>query len=124
VRSKKELESIEGALGARKKELEGELEGLYAQEGNDGQVQDPGDQAMTAIFESLKSSLQDNELEEYRMIVKALEQIKKGEYGMCGDCNQTISAKRLESYPNAARCVMCQEAKEEGNNQPDTKGFL
>ncbi len=79
---------------------------------------------MTAIFESLKSSLQNNEFEEYRMIVKALEQIKKGQYGNCVDCEQAISAKRLESYPNAARCVLCQEAAEEQHNQSDTMGFL
>lgn len=124
MRAKKDLKSIEETLLVRKKELEAELARLYAEEGNDGQVQDPGDQAMTAIFESLKSSLQNNELEEYRMIVKALEQIKKGEYGMCVDCAQPISAKRLESYPNAARCVMCQEAEEDGSNQPSNKGFL
>lgn len=123
MRSKKDLEAIEANLLARKKELETELARLYQEEGNDGQVQDPGDQAMTAIFESLKSSLQDNEINEYRAIKKALEQIKKGEYGICTDCEQPISAKRLESYPNAARCVMCQEAYEDQSG-PNKIGFL
>lgn len=122
MRSKKDLETIEATLLARKKELEETLEGLYQSKGDDGQVQDPGDQALTAIFESLKSSLQNNEIEEYRMLIKALEQIKKGEYGMCTDCEQPISSKRLQSYPNAARCVVCQEAAEE--QRSDTMGFL
>lgn len=113
VRSKKELAVIEAMLLDRKAELEEQLRQLYEEKGDDGQVQDPGDQAISAIFESLKSSLQDSEVSEYHMINKALEKLKKGEYGLCIDCNEPISAKRLESYPNAQRCVLCQEVFEE-----------
>jgi DnaK suppressor protein len=119
VRSKKDLSAIESQLLARKQELESELQRLYQEKSDDGQVQDPGDQAMSAIFESLKNSLQNNELEEYRMINQALEQIKKGAYGICVECSELISSKRLESYPNAARCVVCQEAFEEKNKKID-----
>ncbi len=119
MRSKKDLSTIESQLLARKNELEVELQRLYQEKSDDGEVQDPGDQAMSAIFESLKNSLQNNELEEYRMINQALEQIKKGTYGICVECNELISSKRLESYPNAARCVVCQEAFEERNKKTD-----
>lgn len=112
MRSKKELAEIEETLLARKQELEEQLARLYAERGDDGDVKDPGDEAMSAVFESLKSSLQNNEVEEYKMLNKAIEQIKKGEYGICVDCQLPIAKKRLESYPNASRCVACQEAAE------------
>jgi len=113
VRSKKDLNKIEATLLERKKKLEEELTYLHNEKIDDGQVQDPGDQALSALLENLKSSLQDNELNEYRMILTALEQIQKGTYGTCSDCQQEIPEKRLESYPNVARCVVCQEIIEE-----------
>lgn len=124
MRGKKDLEEIEAYLLERKNILEEELAHLHSQENSDGQVQDPGDQALSAIFESLKSSLQNNELEEYRMILKALEKIKMGEYGLCIDCHQPIPDKRLKSYPNAARCVVCQEIAEEASGKTNTMNFL
>jgi len=61
----------------------------------------------------LRNSLQDTEFEEYNRIVKALQMIEEGSYGMCVDCSKVISEKRLESYPDATRCVVCQELFEE-----------
>jgi DnaK suppressor protein len=31
-----------------------------------------------------------------------------GEYGICEDCGQKISAERLQFLPEATRCVACQ----------------
>ena len=124
MRSKKDLNVIEATLLERKKKLEEELIYLHNEKIDDGQVQDPGDQALSALLENLKSSLQDNELNEYRMIVVALEQIKKGAYGTCTDCQQEIPEKRLESYPNAARCVVCQEIIEDSSLGSNKMNFL
>ena len=35
-----------------------------------------------------------------------------GEYGVCEDCGQKISAERLEFLPEATRCVVCQTRQE------------
>ena len=35
-----------------------------------------------------------------------------GEYGVCEDCGQKISAERLEFLPEATRCVACQSRQE------------
>ena len=35
-----------------------------------------------------------------------------GEYGVCEDCGQKISAERLEFLPEATRCVACQTRQE------------
>ena len=41
-------------------------------------------------------------------IMMALERIEKGLYGICVDCEEDISEKRLISVPGAIRCVKCQ----------------
>ena len=113
---KQNLESVKKTLLQRKIELERELTQLSQEKFSDGQVQDPGDQALSSAMESLKVSLQDTEREEYNRILQALEKIDDGTYGICEDCGQPISEKRLTSFPNAARCLVCQEAYEENRH--------
>ena len=63
-------------------------------------------------MEKLQSSLQKTEIEELKLIEDSLDRIKRGEYGICIDCNEPISERRLENYPYAARCIVCQEILE------------
>lgn len=79
---------------------------------SDGQVQDSGDEALSISMENLQNSLQENEMGELRLLESALERIEKGEYGICIDCGEQISERRLETFPYAARCIVCQEAYE------------
>jgi DnaK suppressor protein len=109
----KEIGKIKDELLTRKLELEEILTRLYKEKFSDGQVQDFGDQAISSTMESLQASLQDSRLEEYNRIIKALQMIADGTYGICVDCHGAISEKRLKSYPNATRCIACQEAYEE-----------
>ena len=111
--SKGALEAVKKTLLARKIELEEQLTNLSNEEISDGQVQDPGDQALSSVMESLRSSIQNAEVDEYRRIVRALEMINEGTYGICADCSQEISEKRLRLFPNAVRCLACQELAEE-----------
>ena len=108
-----DLNEVRGRLIARKGELEGELADLASEKVVTDQAQDPGDQALSSSIEALRSSLQDNEFDEYTRIIRALEMLDDGTYGFCIECGGDISRKRLRSYPNAARCVICQEAHEE-----------
>ena len=39
----------------------------------------------------------------------ALERIEDGEYGICVECEEEISPKRLAAVPWAAYCLHCQE---------------
>jgi len=104
---------IKDVLLGKKIELEEILVKLYKEKFSDGQVQDFGDQAIYSTMESLRASLQDSRIEEYNRIVRALKMIDDGSYGICIDCHGPISDKRLLSYPNASRCISCQEAHEE-----------
>jgi len=45
-----------------------------------------------------------------REIGDALHRIEQGTYGVCAECEEPISAKRLDAVPWARYCVTCQEA--------------
>lgn len=108
------LQGIQQKLLERKKELEAQLQDLYSQKKSPtGDIKDSGDEAQSSILETLNISLQDAEIGEYNMILQALRKINEGTYGLCSDCGQPISEKRLLSYPNASRCLACQEILEE-----------
>jgi len=113
LRSPKNLNKIRETLVERKLELEEQLAQIHEEQYPEPAGNDTGDQAISSIMENLRNSLQDTELDEYNRIVKALQMIEEGSYGICIDCSREISEKRLKSYPNAARCVVCQEAFEE-----------
>lgn len=108
-----DLQKIKTRLIERKDELEERLRRLSTEKVSDDHVQDPGDQALTSTMEDLRSSLQDTEWQEYKRIRQALQKIEEGTYGVCIDCGGDITEKRLKSYPNAARCLACQEAFED-----------
>lgn len=113
-RTAKDMEKIKEVLLKRKQQLQEDLSLLQEDGPVDDQSQDAADQANSSALETLKTSLQNNELEEYRMITKALDMIEDGTYGECVDCEQSISERRLMSYPNATRCLACQEIAESG----------
>lgn len=49
------------------------------------------------------------ESEILRQIREARARIAEGTYGVCEECGQAISPRRLEAIPWAAYCVRCQE---------------
>lgn len=44
----------------------------------------------------------------------ALQRIDDGEFGICLDCEEPISAKRLAAVPWAGYCLRCQERRDAG----------
>jgi DnaK suppressor protein len=44
-----------------------------------------------------------------RDVQRALRRVEAGTFGICPECNQAISPKRLEAVPWAKFCVACQE---------------
>ncbi len=46
-----------------------------------------------------------------RQVEEAIERINDGSYGICGECGQPISPKRLEAVPWANYCIGCQEKR-------------
>lgn len=111
--SREWLNQVQQELEKRKKELQLELNQGQELDNDIENNKDLGDQAFSSSMDALRNSLQDARYKEYTMIAKALEAIADGTYGICIDCGNPISEKRLKSYPNASRCLKCQEALEE-----------
>ncbi len=109
------IEKIKEELLEKRASLEKRLQVLSQEKVGDTQTQDPGDQATNSTMETLNSSLQDTARTEYEKIIQALYKIEDGSYGICSDCNQPISERRLKLNPNAARCLSCQESYEESS---------
>jgi DnaK suppressor protein len=53
-----------------------------------------------------------------RQVKAALLRIQADNFGICLDCEETISPKRLTAVPWATRCVQCQETADRGNREP------
>lgn len=106
------LEQIKAGLLAKKEELAQQVQSLSDGNISDQQVKDTGDEALSLSMDKLQSSIQATELGEIHHIDEALERIAVGDYGICVDCGGQISSQRLEYYPYAARCIVCQETFE------------
>lgn len=106
------FDEIKKDLLIRKKELEEALKELANEGGPDTDVKDLGDQVSASTLESLRQSLENAEFQEYQGILKALKAIDNGTYGVCIDCGDAIPTQRLQVFPDASRCISCQEALE------------
>ena len=53
-------------------------------------------------------------------IDQALARLDSGHYGLCGRCGEAIALARLQSAPQAWRCVACESAHERGQPRPAT----
>lgn len=107
------IEKIRVTLLKRREDLNKQLSQQTQEKLGDGIVQDSADEVLSLSMETLQNSLQKTELGELHLMEDSLARIEKGEYGICIDCGQPISEKRLEHFPYAARCIVCQEAFEE-----------
>jgi RNA polymerase-binding protein DksA len=54
----------------------------------------------------------DQEGQYLKAIEAAIERIEKGDYGLCMECGDLISEKRLEAVPAAELCINCKDKKE------------
>jgi len=104
------LDKIRKILFERRAELVGQLTAV--EDRGDEQVKDLGDEALSSSMDKLQSSLEQAEIDEIKLVDDALSRIEKNEYGICLDCGDGISNKRLLHSPYAARCIVCQEALE------------
>jgi DnaK suppressor protein len=65
----------------------------------------------TALKESLFARASQNR-GRLRLILRALERINDGSFGICARCEGAISLKRLQAVPWASHCIHCQEQAE------------
>jgi DnaK suppressor protein len=73
---------------------------------------DEVDQASSEYMQSFSFRLRGRERYLMSKIEHALRKIEEGTYGVCEECDEPISLKRLEARPEAPLCIQCKEAQE------------
>ena len=74
--------------------------------GQDG-VPDIGDMSSAAYSRDVLFNVSATQRQRIHDIDVALEQIEKGEYGICMSCGEEISPRRMEVRPFSRYCIEC-----------------
>jgi len=74
---------------------------------------DPADQATVESDRTLLLRMRDREWRLAGKIQEALDRIEDGTYGICEECGEEISEKRLMARPVTTLCVDCKTSQEE-----------
>lgn len=73
---------------------------------------DTGDESLANALADFNLTILDRHIDGMRDIEAALQRVKNGEYGVCIDCGDDVGFGRLQAYPTAKRCIVCQEQRE------------
>ena len=98
--------SLVERLGKLRRSLNADLEGLC--DNNSVMSDDISDAAKDSEDDELNSRLAEVGSREIQAVLKAIERVDAGDYGICEDCEKKIAMARLEALPYAVRCVTCQ----------------
>jgi DnaK suppressor protein len=106
--NKRDLNQIKRILTQQLKELlsraDCSLEGLGELE---EKLSDPLDIAAQVSERSFSNHLCSREKLLIRKIERSLQDIEEGVYGLCENCGEEISVKRLKARPTARYCIDC-----------------
>ncbi|MDE2448432.1 MAG: TraR/DksA C4-type zinc finger protein [Gammaproteobacteria bacterium] len=80
-----------------------------------GRVSDLEDQSLADLLVDVNLAEVTRGVQEIRAVERALKRVALGTYGVCVSCGQPIERQRLEAYPTANRCTVCQRAYEHGH---------
>lgn len=73
---------------------------------------DEVDQASSEYMQAFSFRLRGRERFLMDKIELALKKIDEGSFGVCEECEEPISLKRLQARPEAPLCIQCKEAQE------------
>ena len=73
---------------------------------------DEMDLASSEGMQSFEFRLRGREKTFLGKIEKALAKLEAGEFGVCEECEEPISVKRLEARPETTLCIRCKEDQE------------
>jgi DnaK suppressor protein len=73
---------------------------------------DEMDLASSEYLQSFTFRLRGREKAFLEKIQKALVKIDEGTFGVCEECSEEISVKRLEARPETTLCIRCKEDQE------------
>lgn len=73
---------------------------------------DEVDQASSEYMQAFSFRLRGRERFLLSKIEHALKKMEENVYGLCEECEEPISLKRLQARPEAQLCIQCKEAQE------------
>jgi DnaK suppressor protein len=110
---RKDLDSFRKLLTRRLKELLMEAEKTKNMvKATEESPPDPMDQASDQSERDFLLRLRDRESKLMAKIKEALEKIDNGTFGICEECGEEISLKRLRARPMATLCIDCKHEQE------------
>lgn len=116
--SQERLDSLRKVLQERKEKILKEARNEIAKylSGENRQLVDTalddGDWAVVDINEDISLRMLSSHRSTLHDIDEAIRKIKEGTYGICEECGEEISAKRLSILPAAVLCIDCKEHRE------------
>jgi len=79
---------------------------------NAGNYPDPTDRATVESDRNFELRIRDRERRLLAKIHEALERIEEGSYGICEQCGEDITFKRMEARPVTTLCIDCKTQQE------------
>jgi DnaK suppressor protein len=73
---------------------------------------DSGDESLATSLVDLNLTTLDRHVQAIRDIEATFKRVEDDVYGTCIDCGNEIAFNRLQAYPTAKRCIVCQERRE------------
>ena len=113
--TKKELKKFQELLEEKRKAVLERAREMLAVENmalDTNDLPDEMDLASSEYLQSFQFRLRGREKAFLDKIQKAIDKIDKGTFGVCDDCGEKISVKRLEARPETTLCIRCKEDQE------------
>jgi DnaK suppressor protein len=106
-----DVQPYKDALEKKKTEIlgTGGIKPLQASMDNNSRQGDMADQASGNNEVHIQLKLKQTDAKILTAIEEALGRIDSGSYGICRDCGEPISEKRLEAIPWTRVCISCKE---------------
>jgi DnaK suppressor protein len=80
-------------------------------------LSDETDLATSLVQQQINCTIRDREYAKLRRIDAALDRVAEGSFGHCEECDEEISAKRLENQPWVELCIQHAEEREREESQ-------
>lgn len=112
--NQKELKRFRKILEDSRKELLSSARKTLTEEAtfDTDDLPDEIDLASSEYTQSMLFRLRDREKYLLGKIEKAIDRITDGTFGVCENCEEEISVKRLEARPVTTLCIRCKEEEE------------
>jgi RNA polymerase-binding protein DksA len=114
----RQLEELRSTMNARAGQLREEIRQTLLKSDQEqyamiaDQVRDLEDDSFADLMVDVNLAEIDRDLEELRLIDRAMTRLGDGSYGNCDTCGSPIEIARLRAAPFASRCFDCQSAFE------------